>query len=287
MAAPAVLHRGADAVRRSLIALGADRLVARGLLWSRLRPDNSHYPAPFMRDAVLDGIRFHLDLSDYMQWSAYFAIERPLRETLYRLAPRGGVAIDIGTNIGEVLLNFARRVGPEGRAIGFEPNPETFERCAANLALNPALSAEIHPVALGDTQGELSFGRPCASNSGGDRVMAGGTGTIRVPVTTLDRFADNAQLQRIDLIKIDVEGFELHVLRGAENVVRRFRPTLFVELSDDNLQAQGGTARALVEWIEQRGYAVTEAATGIAIAPDRPLDGCFLDIICHPAQRDR
>jgi FkbM family methyltransferase len=282
VAAHAFLHRAADAFRRGLVATGADRLIAKGLLWSRLRPDNSHYPSPTVREAKLGGIRFRLDLSDYMQWSAYFQVERTLRSKLWGLAEPGASVIDIGTNIGEVLLNLARRVGPDGRAIGFEPNPQTYALCLENLALNPSLRAELHPLALGDSEGELTFGRPCASNSGGDRVMHEGPGTIRVPVTTFDCFAAIAGLQKVDLIKIDVEGFEMHVLRGAEDVIQRFRPTLFVELSDHNLREQGGTANELIEWLEQHAYDIANAESGEPVSSAQSLHGCFFDIICRP-----
>jgi FkbM family methyltransferase len=282
MAGGAVLHRAANAIRKGLVATGGDRLVASGLLWSRLRPDNAHYRAPAFREATLDGVRFQFDLSDYMQWSAYFGIERELRDKLYSLAPPGGLAIDIGTNIGEVLLHFARRVGNGGRAIGFEPNPETYARCVENLALNPGLAAEVHPIALGDAEGELSFGRPCAANSGGDRMMDPGAGTIQVPVTTLDRFVSNAALDRVDLIKIDVEGFEMHVLRGGEATIERFRPKLFVELSHANLREQGASAPALVRWLDEHGYAAENAETGEPVNSCQALDGCFFDIICRP-----
>lgn len=286
MARPAFIKRAADAVRRGLVRSGTDRLVARGLLWSRLRPDNAHYRSPTHRLARLDGIRLRLDLSDYMQWSAYFRIERDLRERLYALAPPGCIAIDIGTNIGEVLLNLARRVGPTGRAIGFEPNPATYALCVENLALNSGLPAEVHPVALGESEGELALGRPCASNSGSDRIMAGGRDSVAVPVTTLDDFATQASLEGVDLVKIDVEGFELHVLNGAREVLQRFKPVLFVELSDANLREQGASASELLRWIEDHGYTSRNAATGESVTADQTLDGCFFDIICQPRKSD-
>ena len=277
-----ILHKTANAVRKGLILTGADRLAANGRLWSKLRPDNSHYPSPTVREAMLDGIRFRLDLSDYMQWSAYFGVERELREKLYGLAAPGNVAIDIGTNIGEVLLNLASRVGPTGRAIGFEPNPDTRERCLQNLALNPGLPAVVHSIALGDAEGELSLGRPCLSNSGGDRIMGDGQGTIPVRVTTLDRFAEAEGIGHVDLIKIDVEGFEMHVLRGGEQVIRRDRPVLFIELSDENLRAQDGSAAELVEWLERQDYSVAHAGNGRPVASTNELGDCFFDIICRP-----
>jgi hypothetical protein len=113
-------------------------------------------------------------------------------------------------------------------------------------------------------------------------MMQAGADTIQVPVTTLDRFVSDAGLDRIDLIKVDVEGFELHMLRGAEAVIKQFRPRLFVELSDENLREQGGKAAELVRWLADHGYALENAETGEPVHAGPALDGCFFDVIGLP-----
>lgn len=275
------LRRLAQSLRKSLIRIGADRLVRQIPLLSRLRPGNDLYISPSYRTVQSDNVRLRLDLSDYVQWLVYFDVERDLHRQLYSLVQPGDLALDIGANVGQVLLKLAAVVGSGGRAIGFEPNPATYRLCTENLTLNSNLPAEVHAIALGSAEGQVAFGRPCSANSGSDRVMSDGVGEIMVPVTTLDRWATAHSLERLDLVKIDVEGFELHVLRGASETLARFRPTLFIELCDGNLREQGGTAAELLAWLEAEDYAIVQADTGKPLAAEILTD-CFLDIIARP-----
>lgn len=284
------LHKPAQSVRKLLIATGADRLVAHwasnfpnGLIARLLRPDNALYHGTATRRVSRNGLRYDLDLRDYVQWTIFYGVEQEEKSALFSLVRMGDVVIDVGTNVGEVLLNLAKRVGTSGRAIGFEPNPATRAACLRNIRLNEFASIEVHGVALGDQPGALLLGRPSEGNRGADRVVSAAQSGIAIEVTTLDRFVKDAGLDRLDLIKIDVEGFDLNVLRGAERTVDRFKPVLFVELSDLNLREQGDSASDMLRWLEQRGYHSSDAVTGEALRSTDPLDGCFRDIV---ARRD-
>lgn len=288
-----ILRAPANVVRRALIGSGLDRLLAGplskrpdGIAAKILRPDISLYRGSAVRRVERDGIRYELDPADYIEWTIYYGVERELKSSLYSLVEPGQTVLDIGTNVGEVLLHFGRRVGPRGRAIGFEPNPETLEKCLRNITLNPSPKVEIHGVALGDRPGEVMLGRPTAANAGADRVVTSGEG-VRVPITTLDRFVEEQALTTVDLIKIDVEGFDLNVLRGAERTIELFRPILFVELSDSNLREQGESAAGLVKWLEEHRYFVADALTGDRVGSGDALDGCFRDVIARPTQARR
>jgi FkbM family methyltransferase len=248
----------ASYVRRALIKAGLDDKLSSLPL---LRPDCVDYRGSPIRRAVRNGIAYDLDLSDYVQWTIYFGIERDEKAALFALAKPGQVVLDIGTNVGEVLMNFAKRVGPEGRVIGFEPNPATLAKCRHNLLLNAFENVELHGVALGDKSGEAFLGHPQAGNAGADRIGSAG---IPIKLTTLDEFA--AGLDRIDLIKIDVEGFDLKVLRGGKQTLKRLRPKLFVELCDANLREQGDSAAGLVAWLERHGYRIRHVGGGDVMA---------------------
>jgi len=89
-------------------------------------------------------------------------------------------------------------------------------------------------------------------------------------------------IRRIDLIKIDVEGFEMSVLLGARQTIERFRPKLFIELRDGFLRENGGSAMALVQWLLRLPYSVIHASSGAPIEADTDLSGCAIDIICLP-----
>lgn len=285
-----LLHKPAQSVRKLLIATGADRLVAQwansfpnGLITRFLRPDNALYRNTTTRRVVRNGLRYDLDLHDYIEWTIYFDVERAVKSSLYSFVKSSDSVIDIGSNVGEVLMNFARIVGPSGRALGFEPNPATLAKCRRNLALNNLSNVELQGCALGNEVGEVFLGRPAESNAGADRVMTRGDGLHHVPVTTLDAFLDDHPIARLDLIKIDVEGFDLNVLRGAARSIEKFTPVLFVELSDSNLREQGDRAAELISWLESRDYRPVHATTGHLVRSTDDLEGCFFDIVAMPA----
>jgi len=148
-------------------------------------------------------------------------------EAFRHLVQRGSVVLDIGANIGAHTVPLAQLTGPTGIVIAFEPQPILHQMLCANLALNSVPNALTHGVALSDQPGTcripiLNYGKPF--NFGGvsmDMVSEGES----VPVSTLDRF----QFQRVDFIKLDVEGFESKVLDGAAETLKRCRPALYVE----------------------------------------------------------
>ena len=266
-----------------MIETGGDRWLAdatyrhpNGLLTRLLRPDCIDYRGTSIRRVTRDGITFDLDLSDYVQWTICFGIEHDEKSILFDLAKPGQVVLDVGTNVGEVLLNFAKRVGPQGRVIGFEPNPDTMAKCRHNLSLNCFDNVALHEVALGDVADKAFLGHPSKTNAGADRIGSSG---IPVDVRTLDGLTAN--FSRLDLIKIDVEGFDLKVLRGGSQTLERFRPTLFVELNDSNLREQRDSPAALVRWLESQRYAVRDAVTQKPVKSTDNLDGCGCDIIAQ------
>ena len=280
----ALLQSICRTARRTLVATGLDRPLA-ALGWplpKALRPYADEYPKPSLRRARRHGIEFALDPSDFVQWLTYMGAENDQRERLLGLAQRGMTVIDVGANIGDTLLSIGQRVGPQGKVIGFEANPETLKKCQANIALNAMTQVGVEGVALGAAAGVLGFGRAASGNSGADRFMPGGGGAITVPLITLDSYVSEAVLDHIDLIKIDVEGFEMNVLRGADATLAKFRPVLFLELCDANLREQGSSAVELLAWLEARGYAIEDVLEGRAVTAADPGNIIFTDIICRP-----
>jgi FkbM family methyltransferase len=229
---------------------------------------------------VRNGLSFELDISDYMEWLIYFGIEVEPREPLLRLARSGDVVIDVGANVGEVALLLAHRVGASGRVLAFEPHPAIHERARRNLELNRLGQLELVRRGLGAEPGHATLAIPVSSNRGGTRISAAGEG-LEIEITTIDRFVAERALPRVDLIKIDVEGFEHHVLRGGRATLERHHPRLFVEVDDDNLRAQGTSARELVGLVEELGYRITHAQLGVPVGRDHPFAGAHFDIIAQ------
>lgn len=167
--------------------------------------------------------------SDLVTASLYFSAPRHSVYALYRQLVRpGSWAVDVGTNIGVHASVLSRCVGPEGRVLAFEPAPRIFARAQTNLAANRITNVELANLALADSEGEIGFADISdQANTGLSRIDPGAE--FKVPVALLDqRVPDHAD---VSLIKIDVEGFEPSVLRGAQKTLARCRPSVILEMN--------------------------------------------------------
>jgi len=139
----------------------------------------------------------------------------------------GAIVLDIGANIGAHTVPLAQLVGAEGVIVAFEPQPTLHKILCANLVLNSIPNVLTYAMALGNVEGEclipvLDYSQP--NNFGGigmDMVVEGEA----VPLGTLDAF----QLERVDFIKLDVEGFESKVLEGGTETIARCHPIMYIE----------------------------------------------------------
>jgi FkbM family methyltransferase len=229
------------------------------------------------------GARWALDLSEGIDFSIYLlgAFEPSTAATLQKLVKPGDVAFDIGANIGAHTLGLARAVGPNGRVFAFEPTDFAFEKLERNLALNPALAdhtfaAQILLVASPSdrTEQEIYASWPLENTHGVHPKHRGRLVTTRnAAVDTLDRFAATHNIDRVDFIKIDVDGHELPVLRGGLGVLTRFRPMLLMEMSPYVHAEENSSFAGLVDLLREAGYSIQDAATWEAL----PLETAKLE----------
>ncbi|HEV7669862.1 MAG TPA: FkbM family methyltransferase [Thermoanaerobaculia bacterium] len=171
---------------------------------------------------------------------------------LQDLLTEGDVFLDVGANLGYFTLVAADRVGPTGRVHAFEPEPENHRFCAENVARNGLSGvATAHRLGLADRPGEQLLFRSSSNHGGHQLVHAlpehGGSEGIAVPLTTLDHFvAEHPEIDRIDVVKMDVQGYETRALLGMREQIARHRERLIllVEFSPTLLQSfdEDGTA---------------------------------------------
>jgi FkbM family methyltransferase len=169
----------------------------------------------------------------------------------------GAVALDIGANAGAYALVLGRWVGPSGHVYAFEPVPASFDGLARHVALNGLVST-VTPVraAVGDREGPAPLrlaGTPGESRLAGSATADDGA-TVDVDMTTIDAFCARTGIVP-DFIKIDVEGAELDVLRGARETLRARGPSLalFVELHPSIWTTMGLTPERVLAGIRELG----------------------------------
>ncbi|MFN0188030.1 MAG: FkbM family methyltransferase [Bacteroidia bacterium] len=242
-------------------------------------PQNYQYSKFSIRRVKRDGIWYELDLSEYMEWVIYYGLNVENRNDLYCLVKRDMVLFDIGSNIGETLLNFAKLTGEKGKVYGFEPVPHTYGKCSNNIALNRFNNVSVSQIALSNKEETLFFQEPNNNNSGGVFMNKSNTpGSYKVEGITLDAYVERVGIKVLDLIKVDVEGFETNVLKGASETCKKFRPKLFVEVDDVNLKSQGSSADELIKLISSYGYRISKIDA--AAAWDQPV--YHYDIYAEP-----
>jgi len=136
----------------------------------------------------------------------------------------GHTVFDVGANVGYYTLLAARRVGPTGRVVAFEPLPANLQYLQRHLALNDCETVRLIPAAVADAPGDAMFAPRRSSSEG----ALSSVGTVRVAVVTLDQIVAEDPTLRPDLIKIDVEGAEALVLQGATRLLSSARPQLLL-----------------------------------------------------------
>jgi FkbM family methyltransferase len=146
--------------------------------------------------------------------------------------------IDIGANIGDYSLWFAKLVGAEGRIWAFEPSPATFDLLRRNIRANGLCNIVAVNKAVAETTGSSSFflsakQSGCASMF--EHNVPAVTGRVEVETVALDEFIEQVGIDKLDIVKIDAQGAEWQILRGASKCWRRFRPLCLLEFWPDGL----------------------------------------------------
>lgn len=197
-----------------------------------------------------------LDRSDWAQRITYFIgryYELGVLRTIDLLLRPGDRFIDIGANIGMITLHARSLVGASGRVDCFEPNPQCVEAIREHLRINGIENVVVHPCALAETPGSLFLNLTSEHSGTATLAYVGNQAirTIRVDVRVGDHVIEGAPR----LIKIDVEGFELHALKGLTHTLERHRPFLITELIEGHLVRAGTSVAEVSEFLFGLGYA--------------------------------
>jgi FkbM family methyltransferase len=213
----------------------------------------SHFFAPSkeLKDSIKDGIvwlnnediAIYTTADNYIEWTILSTgtYEDEINKLIRISVKAGDVCLDIGGNIGLQSIRMAQCVGSTGRVYAFEPLNHLQEKLKRNLALNRIDNVTLLPFALSDEESETEFSLDEHAWNQGTFSLNNTTGANKqqVQVKVGDNMNEIRSLPAISLIKIDVEGFEFHVLRGLRTCLEKHRPRIIFEYDANYWQAAG------------------------------------------------
>ena len=188
--------------------------------------------------------------------------EPETRNLLSRFLRPGMVMLDVGAYVGQFTLVASRATGDEIRIFAFEPTPDVFHQLRRNVQANHCSHVTCIQAALSDKPGRGKFYLYSQSHDQNSlRPLIPDARCVEVTVETIDAISEKHKIGQIDLIKIDVEGNEFCVLKGARQSLARFRPVLIIEVSKHQ-QSYGYTGAALKEFVSDLGYSIYRVEAG-------------------------
>lgn len=254
-----------------------------GTFFTLLPPNHYQYKSPTIREVTRRKVKYHLDLSDAVDWFIYFGFKEQSREKLLALLKDGDIVLDIGANIGDVSLQSSRIVGDKGVIYSFEPDPINLNRFKLNEKLNQFKNIKLFNFGLGNKNGKYSIVIRDNSNRGMNFLTESLNNNEQYcEIKILDEFVLENCINKIDLIKIDVEGFEMKVLEGAAKTIEGFKPKLFIEIDNQNLIKQGSSAKDVMKFLEKYNYNIFHAETNEMYNSMMDFENCHFDIVGLP-----
>jgi FkbM family methyltransferase len=216
---------------------------------------------------------FTLDPVLRLMWKGVY--EPLTAEAMRRLLRPGDVVLDAGANVGYLTAVAAGMVGPSGQVHAFEPEPSCFRQLERLLELNPGRHIVLNRCAVGDKNDETTINIAAPGSIMGSTAVPGlmpedrRRSSIRVPMARLDSYIERHRLCRIALVKIDVEGFELRVLRGLDGYVQRAEhpPNIICEITPDAYSLQHLSMADMADCVRALGYAARRLTN-----PARPVN---------------
>jgi FkbM family methyltransferase len=200
----------------------------------------------------------------------------------------GDTVLDVGANMGYITARLADYVGPAGRVIAFEPVPDTYQMLEATVrGLHLQDRVQTHRACVSDQAGDVEMAIPEYQNGGenlyeshiirsADADHPAGVRRILTPAVSLDDVVPDEM--KVRFIKIDVEGHELEVIRGAQRILTRWKPDLLIEISGDP-DLPGSAANTLFGQLGDMGYqpfVLNEGKLERRVAGQRPVDVVFV-----------
>jgi FkbM family methyltransferase len=199
---------------------------------------------------------------EYIQRNIYFLGYYELRETkLFKKILRAGdTFLDVGANIGWFTLVGSRAVGSNGKVVSFEPSSHIYSHLQQTVNINALKNVKVEKLALSDENGIAILSGISADNEGTGSIVSStkkleDSAKEEVKTITLDNYWHQENLGKIRLIKIDVEGAELKVLKGAQSLLKeKVCEYIIFEVNDKRLREMGSSSMELLSLVKSLGY---------------------------------
>jgi FkbM family methyltransferase len=250
-------------------------------------------------EVTRDGLRYDLDLSQAIDLTIFVMgrFEPSTVAAFRRHVKPGATVLDIGANIGAHTLQLARLVGADGRVLSFEPTDFAFAKLRRNLDLNPQIARQATALQYFLTAADAntlpdslysSWSLPRTPGAH-EKHLGLRMATAGARGATLDRVLADQGVARVDLVKLDVDGFECDVLAGANNMIGRDRPTFVMEIMPYGLVEQGASLEQLLNVFRSFGYRLYDERTEAALPTDAKVlermigEGASINVIARVA----
>ena len=245
------------------------------------------------------GFRWTLDPSDLAHHDLFWFGESDRWDLLQakKLVRPGAVILDVGANIGYLAIQLASSLNKQCSVYAFEPFPTTFrllvkhvtdngmDRCVYPQEL--ALSAEAGSGTIHEWVGDQTNSGAATLGEGSDRSGGAQAAGVTVSVSSMDLFCGANPLSRVDFVKIDTEGFEERVPRGATGTLDKWRPSIMLELNPRMLSRAGSSPERVVQLLEKSGYDLFQSRRARLVPlTDMPPDGEYMNAFAiHRSRR--
>lgn len=220
----------------------------------------SDFKKSYFKEVYFDGYTFKIEIepsNGYLdaQIHAHGLYEPHIVEMMREHISPGDTCIDVGANIGHHTILMSHFVSDSGQVYAYEPIPHLRDQMSRSLQINSIHNVTIHDVALSDKEGEMTlFIRK--GNIGGSSFVSGiDTEELPVRVTTLDK----EHTGKVDFMKIDVEGYEYHVLLGGQQLIENHRPKIIFEWSPIYYRIHDEShSKAILQFFKDRHYSLID-----------------------------
>lgn len=213
--------------------------------------------------ALLEGDKY---VSKWAQEMGRLDHDQNMLPYVLPIIKEGDTVMDVGAFIGDHTIAYAKKAGVSGRVIAFEPNHESFECLKFNM--KEFENAELRKEALSDEVCRVRINE-VEENAGRANVEKSKKGIKCVTI-------DSLNLDKLDFIKIDAEGFEHKILKGAEETIKRLKPIMLIEIVNDYLLRNKTSNNDIYIYLAELGYNYRN------VYPEQSLYEQHLDLLCTP-----